>query len=915
MSRENTAENWAVNEGSCTLITSTKPSVVTKEFELDEDGKLTKKTSAQVIEGKIRTVGFSDLKGFAQLLEGLEHNQFLTYGIPVVAEATLVTESVWAKEGRPKHKLPRTKENFRWPSGPGILMLDYDAPKDGSPTLAREDLERALDQVTKGSFFLSDYIWWPSASSCIYHGERELTGIKGQRIYIMVADGSDVPRAGKALNAKLWALGYGRYEVSKAGSLLERGLFDQAVWQAHHPDFASGAKCHGALEQRRRKPVLFSGVFESLMDSRQSIPDLTAEEKRQADEHKATARAAVEGLAARTRAAWRDERVKSFVASYSNLDSQSAFQRATEVVNRAAERSELMGDWKLICKGEDGREITATVLDVLNNIERYHGMDTLDPLEPDYDGRRWVGKLFLYSARPTLHSFAHGGVSFRLTRQPARIEFVSGKGREATDALLDVLRRAPDVFDFGNELVSIGKSGAVCTMSEHSLRYHVGGLTQFWRYNKTPTDGKFELLLEPPTNVCKSVLALGSQRGLKALDAVITAPTLRPDGSVLCSPGYDAATRLLFEAEQLPQAIPSFPNREQAVAALEYLWRPFADFPFVGPLDRAVHLAALLTAAVRAGLPTAPAFGYDAPVQGSGKTLLARCIGVLATGEDVGVWPHTAGRDDEEVRKRIFTVLRSGSRAIIWDNVVGTFDSAAMASAITSPTFQDRILGASTSSSVPNRAMLILTGNNLTLAGEMPRRVLVARIDPATDKPFARQFDIDPYMACKIDRQAMISAALVLIRTYLSSESGPLGKGKLASFEQWDAWVRQTVIFANSLKPGMFGDVMEVVQANQAQDPEQEELEFLLTAWQGVFGSDYKTAHEILEALNNCLDSGESSANDLRGALQELCRGPLSSRSMGRALGYRVGRIVGGRRLEKKKGRTNVASWSVRSVV
>ena len=51
-----------------------------------------------------------------------------------------------------------------------------------------------------------------------------------------------------------------------------------------------------------------------------------------------------------------------------------------------------------------------------------------------------------------------------------------------------------------------------------------------------------------------------------------------------------------------------------------------------GAVDRGVHLAALLTAAIRPTLPTAPGIGYDAPVQASGKTLLAKCAGALATG-------------------------------------------------------------------------------------------------------------------------------------------------------------------------------------------------------------------------------------------------------------------------------------------
>ena len=93
----------------------------------------------------------------------------------------------------------------------------------------------------------------------------------------------------------------------------------------------------------------------------------------------------------------------------------------------------------------------------------------------------------------------------------------------------------------------------------------------------------------------------------------------------------------------------------------------------------------------------------DAPVQGSGKTLLASCVAALGTGHVPEIWPHTAGRDDEELRKRLFAALRDGTSALIWDNITGVFDSAALASAITAPVYRDRVLGRSESLNIPNR--------------------------------------------------------------------------------------------------------------------------------------------------------------------------------------------------------------------
>lgn len=887
-----------------TEITAAVPSTVTKEFRL-QDGKLQKKTTASVYEGFMRRVQVKDARGFAGVLSGLTTDRCLVYGLPP-RDARLVTTKEWVKLGRPDDPLPRSKDVMQWPKGSGVLMLDFDAPKDGSQPLSADELLDLLLQAcpVAGEH---DLVMWPSASSFIYAGDQELHGLRGQRIYLTVADASDIPRAGKVLNERLWALGHGRYEVSASGSLLERPLFDGSVWQTNRIDFAAGAKCGPGLEQRRGDPVVIEGKLGSLLDTATAIPDLSPVEVKAAKDAKDAARAAVKGLAAQAREEWVQEKADDLVRDNPRLDRAQAIKQVT----RAAEKRELMGDWPLTIKGDDGLPHEVPVAEVLDNPEKYHHRLTKDPLEPHYDGGRWVGKLFLYSARPALYSMAHGGVYFRLSRQPQRIEIVKGKGSETTDALLGILRSAPDFFDFGNELVTVGQGGNVHPLNEHSLRYEAGRMTQFWGWRKLPSGMMVEELQDPPASICRNVLSLGGRRSLKPLDAVITAPTLRPDGSVLATPGYDVSTRLLFDCDELPDPVPEHPSREQAMQALAYLWQPFEDFPFVSALDRAVNLAAVITAAVRPILPTSPAFGYDAPVQGSGKTLLARCVGVLTEGKDPSVWPHTAGRDDEEVRKRLFTVLRSGARCMVWDNVVGQFDSAALASALTSPNYSDRILGASLASTVPNRAVIVITGNNLTLAGDLPRRVLVSRIDPQTDKPFARSFNLDPLAYCKAHRQRMVAAALVLVRAMLTHGCQQPGAGRLASFEDWDAWVRQAVIYANELQPGQFADVMDAVTTAQAADPEQEALQHLMDAWVRAFGIGVVvTTAEVVQRATNTYGS-----NPLRDALEEFTQGHLTTKSVGRLLRYRVGRIVGGRRLEDRGlNRDGVRRWRVHMV-
>lgn len=889
-------------------LTSTKPKYVTKRYGLSDEG-LVKDTCANVSEGRFDICEVRSASEFAEHLKRLGHEQCHIYGIPP-RNAALVTEEQWHKLGRPEDPLPRSQEVFGWPSGPGVMLLDRDGPKGGESGLTKKQLFQLL-LFACPLMNTTDFVWWPSASSHICNGETDLTGLRGQHFYIFVKDASDIERAGKALNDRLWALGYGHYEVSKAGNLLKRGVFDESVWQSNHIDFAAGALCGDGLVQRRGDPLVLDEGKDQLrlLDTRLAIPDLNEEERKLAVYNQERSKAAVAKAAEEQRAQWMSGRVSVMVQKNPGL----LPEMATAIVKRAAETRELTSDFEIFIKHKDGHEAAITVSQALSEPFKYDGLLALDPMDPDYDGRRAVGKLFLTNGRPVLHSFAHGGCTYRLRPETRRIQLLTGKTNQAVDDLLDEMRKTGDLFDFGQKLAQVGDGGSFLLHTDHTLQYSVGGMVQFWAqvmHGNSPTD----VLKDPPLRICKTIIELKDGRKLKRLNGLITAPTLRLNGTLIQKPGYDKETGLFYDGSRRAGKVHFNPTMMEAKLALEKLWEPFEHFPFCSSLDRAVHLAGLLTAAVRAVLPAAPGFAYDAPIQGSGKTLLARCVGVLAEGEDPSVWPHTAGLNDEETRKRLFTVLSYGKRVLIWDNVVGAFDSAALASCMTSPTYTDRILGKSDSTTVPNRMLLVLTGNNIQLQGEMPRRVLISRIDPETERPFAREFRLDPFAHCRAHRQSMIEAALTLIRAYLTHGCKQNISGKLASFEEWDAWVRRTVIFADELRPGMFGDVMDVVTANKAGDSDEEAHTALLVAWHQAFGSAPVHASKVVQEAECALGLPGEKYRELKEALHGLpvrdARN-ISVKSFGRYLSNRRDRRQGGYMLKRGPKVDDRQTWCV----
>lgn len=901
-----------------TIITSTKPERLTKRYRLADDGELLKDPGGDMSQGNAAVYSVDSLANFARLLQSLKTNQALAYGRPERINTGLVSKRSWLAAGRPDDPIPRSKEHFLWSAGAGVMMADYD-PSDGAEPLSRDDLLACLHAALPA---LADVaaLWWPSSSSHIVNTETgdDLTGLRGQRLYWLALDARDIERAGKALQTYLWAAGHGWVDVGAAGQRLKRTLLDASVWQANRLDFAAGAECIPPLAQQRGEPLPVGGGV-AVLDTQAVIPDPDPSTLAAAEKNRVAAMLAAKPEADMVQADYIETRASEMAGSDASAET---LEQSLETVNRALSHAVLAGDFPIMLVADNGSQQALTVGDVLDNPERYHNSLTLDPIEPEYQGGKTVGKLYLMGARPRLYSFAHGGKTYKLSRPPLRVELVKGRTVEAVEQVLGIMRRAPDIYDFGGPLVT-ATDGRVYPLDEHALKHWLGGATQFWRWHKLKNGDRVEVLEDPPVSVAKTLLSLGERRALKQLNAIITAPTLRRDGSLLNRPGYDDATGLLLEVEGDDiHPVPMHPTGEQVETALERLMKPFADFPLVGPVDKSVLLAALLTAAVRPVLPTAPAVGFDAPTQGSGKTLLAKCVAVLALGEVPTIWPHTHARDDEEIRKRIMTILMTGTRAVIWDNVIGVFDSAALAGALTSQHYSDRILGKTGHANVPNKALWLLTGNNLTLAGDLPRRVLKCRIDPETDRPFARQFDVDPEAYCQQHRQRMIADALTVLRGWLASSDAP-APGNMASFEAWDLMVRQAVAWvARHFDPlGEYTDPMEAVNAAQAADPEQERLDALLCSLADVFGSDPFGAKDVKRIHDNYHDPQlrEFYLPDAEQALAEAITEfknakHLTTQGVGSVFKNRADRIVNGKRLRKRSGRGGVAAWVIEVV-
>ena len=138
-------------------------------------------------------------------------------------------------------------------------MLDGDSPP-GKPPLSKDEWLTCLYEACPDLAKVAR-LWRASTTSYIYDKSgNELRGLTGQRLYVGVVDGADIPRAGEVLFKRLWLKGHGRIEISKSGAFLKRAPVDAAVFSPERLDFVAGAVCRDGLRQGDLTPLYIEGV-------------------------------------------------------------------------------------------------------------------------------------------------------------------------------------------------------------------------------------------------------------------------------------------------------------------------------------------------------------------------------------------------------------------------------------------------------------------------------------------------------------------------------------------------------------------------------------------------------------------------------------------------------------------------------
>lgn len=411
-----------------------------------------------------------------------------------------------------------------------------------------------------------------------------------------------------------------------------------------------------------------------------------------------------------------------------------------------------------------------------------------------------------------------------------RIEVDDGKLVSAERAIIKALPAFPNLFQRNQQLVSVLPDGRIL---KHTLNTLSSQVETYMRVEKGGKGAPAKL----PSELMRRVVEREWFPGVGEIKAAVPLPVVRADGSVAGEQGLDERTGL-YVLRGASRAVKLLDTAGMA-AALERVWAPFAEFPFADQSARAVCLAAMFTAVCRPAIPTSPAFLVNAQVFGTGKTLLSSAL-LWLTGEKPRM--SAIGREQTEQAKVLTAILDQGPLAIMFDNVLRYLEaSSELCMALTSEEYDSRLLGKSVMLKLPNRAMWVLNGNNVSISGDMVRRLLPINLC-SDEAPELRKHGFDPVEMIRANLDSIRGDLIDLLATYSAygREETRRKIGGYASFEEWNSLVRGAVVWLG------WGDPIEEMQAQQQADPEVQKLEILMSAWAERFGDEGRTTHQIL---------------------------------------------------------------------
>ncbi len=409
--------------------------------------------------------------------------------------------------------------------------------------------------------------------------------------------------------------------------------------------------------------------------------------------------------------------------------------------------------------------------------------------------------------------------------------------RANVDGVLKYLESAntpPKLFKFADKLSAVRRRDSgqigIDEMDSTKLRHEV---SRVCKWMKEGAKGTKEVA--PPLEVCSDILVTPSDElPFPILDGLVGTPFFTKGGKLHSTPGYDPGSRIYYQP--LPEfrmpPVPEVPSADEVARAKALLLDDvLCDFPFDGAAEKANAVAMILLPFVRNMIDgSTPLHWIDKPTPGTGASKLVNCVSLLSVGTPAET--QTEVSSDDEWRKKITTSLMTGAPIWFVDNINKRLDSGALATAVTTPRWRDRLLGGNSMVEVPVRCTFIIAGNNIAMSSELLRRCVRIRLDAKMENPEKRtdfkHANLEKWITDH--RGELVWACLALVQHWIAKGMPVWSGAPMGSFEEWSRTMGGILEAA-----GVVGFLANRAEVREKGDTDKVPVRLFLAAWYDTF--------------------------------------------------------------------------------
>jgi hypothetical protein len=381
------------------------------------------------------------------------------------------------------------------------------------------------------------------------------------------------------------------------------------------------------------------------------------------------------------------------------------------------------------------------------------------------------------------------------------------------------------LYLYGNQVARV-EDGKIRVLNKEQLWQLVTARVDFQQWTKSNGYSN----CDPPDNLIKYMANTPMEESpLPVIEGVTCVPVMLPDGSIHTAPGYSPVSKLFHAPNVEVGEIPKDPSKHDLEKASGLLKEAIQDFPYAdlsgSDLAHALGMMILPFVRLMVGKGSTPIHLLHKPVAGTGATFLGQIITLIKTGE-----MYPAGnppKREDEWSKRIVSKLSDRYAEFFFLDDVEHITSKDLATAVTSPDYEDRRLHSNEIIRVPVRCVWMFCGNNPDISTDNARRVVHIRldakmVDPTNGRTF-RHPDLEGWV--RRERGQLVTAILTLARAWVVAGK-PKPSVTLASFDLW-AWVIGGILGIAGVK----GFLQTPKEEKEASNPMLEIENNFVTCW------------------------------------------------------------------------------------